>query len=118
MQVQVYGIPNCGSVKKARSFLESHGVKYAFVDFKKMLPSRDKILFWIQKTSLQALLNTKGTTYKKLGLKEKNLNDEQKIQAMLQNPTLVKRPVIECGDVVIVGYDEDLYKLCCNGNVQ
>lgn len=106
MQVQVYGIPNCGSVKKARSFLESHGVEYVFVDFKKTPPSRDKIVSWIQKTSLQVLLNTKGTTYKKLGLKE-NLNDEQKIQAMLQNPTLIKRPVIESGDVVIVGYDEN-----------
>ena len=107
MQVQVYGIPNCGSVKKARSFLESHGVGYVFVDFKKTPPSRDKIVYWIQKTSLQVLLSTKGTTYKKLGLKEQNLNDEQKIQAMLQNPTLIKRPVIESGDVVIVGYDEN-----------
>ncbi|MCI7711387.1 MAG: Spx/MgsR family RNA polymerase-binding regulatory protein [Helicobacter sp.] len=107
MQVQVYGIPNCGSVKKARSFLESHGVEYVFVDFKKTPPSRDKIVYWIQKTSLQVLLNTKGTTYKKLGLKEQNLNDEQKIQAMFQNPTLIKRPVIESGDVVIVGYDEN-----------
>lgn len=107
MQVQVYGIPNCGSVKKARSFLESHGVEYVFVDFKKTPPSRDKIVYWIQKTSLQVLLSTKGTTYKKLGLKEQNLNDEQKIQAMLQNPTLIKRPVIESGDVVIVGYDEN-----------
>lgn len=107
MQVQVYGIPNCGSVKKARSFLESHGVEYVFVDFKKTPLSRDKIVYWIQKTSLQVLLNTKGTTYKKLGLKEQNLNDEQKIQAMLQNPTLIKRPVIESGDVVIVGYDEN-----------
>ena len=107
MQVQVYGIPNCGSVKKARSFLESHGVEYVFVDFKKTPPSRDKIVYWIQKTSLQVLLNTKGTTYKKLGLKEQNLNDEQKIQATLQNPTLIKRPVIESGDVVIVGYDEN-----------
>ena len=107
MQVQVYGIPNCGSVKKARIFLESHVVEYVFVDFKKTPPSRDKIAYWIQKTSLQVLLNTKGTTYKKLGLKEQNLNDEQKIQAMLQNPTLIKRPVIESGDVVIVGYDEN-----------
>ncbi|PAV00823.1 arsenate reductase family protein [Helicobacter sp. TUL] len=111
MQVQVYGIPNCGSVKKARSFLESHGVEYVFVDFKKTPPSRDKIVYWIQKTSLQVLLNTKGTTYKKLGLKEQNLNDEQKIQAMLQNPTLIKRPVIESGDVVIVGYDENVLQV-------
>ncbi|HIV49714.1 arsenate reductase family protein [uncultured Helicobacter sp.] len=113
--MRVYGIPNCGSVKKARILLESSGVAYEFVDFKKTPPSKEQILHWIKKTSLEALFNTKGTTYKKLGLKEKNLTDEQKIQTMLTHPTLIKRPIIEFDDAksqkkVIVGYDEALIK--------
>ena len=93
--IKVYGIPNCGSVKKARALLESLGVAYEFVDFKKTPPSREQITHWAQKSSLSTLLNTKGTTYKKLDLKDKNLNDEQKIEAMLTHPTLIKRPVVE-----------------------
>lgn len=108
--MKVYGIPNCGSVKKARVWLESHGVAYEFVDVKKTPPNREQILSWAARTSLQTLLNTKGTTYKKLGLKAHELSDEQKIQAMLQNPTLIKRPVIESGDKVVVGYDETSLK--------
>lgn len=109
--IKVYGIPNCGSVKKARALLESMGVAYEFVDFKKTPPSREELTRWVQKTSLQILLNTKGTTYKKLGLKDRNLDDKQKFETMLEHPTLIKRPVIESSDTessstIVVGYDE------------
>lgn len=105
MTIRVYGIKNCGSVSKARALLESLGVGYEFVDFKKNPPSRQDIESWIAKSSLQELLNTKGMTYKKLGLKDKNLSDEEKIQAMLANPSLIKRPVIEA-QAFIVGFNE------------
>ncbi|WP_394997284.1 arsenate reductase family protein [uncultured Helicobacter sp.] len=111
--IKVYGIPNCGSVKKARALLESLGVAYEFVDFKKTPPSREQITHWAQKSSLSTLLNTKGTTYKKLDLKDKNLNDEQKIEAMLTHPTLIKRPVVESStesSAIVVGYDEAALK--------
>ncbi|RDU53467.1 arsenate reductase family protein [Helicobacter sp. MIT 00-7814] len=109
--IKLYGIKNCGSVAKARALLDSKNIAYEFIDFKKTPPTLQNIHSWLEKSSMEILLNTKGTTYKKLGLKEKNLNDSQKIQAMLENPSLIKRPVIEIAPSnshcsLIVGFDE------------
>lgn len=109
--ITVYGINNCGSVKKAREFLESQGVKYRFVDMKKQAPSLDKITQWLESIPLATLLNTKGTTYKQLGLKGKHLSLSATKQLLEEFPTLIKRPVIENTDGrVIVGFDAELYQ--------
>ncbi|WP_299550075.1 Spx/MgsR family RNA polymerase-binding regulatory protein [uncultured Helicobacter sp.] len=108
--VKLYGIKNCGSVKKARSFLESKGVEYVFVDFKKESPSVEKIEYWLKFVPLSTLCNAKGTTYKKLGLKDKNLNENEMKQYLKEVPTLLKRPIVEYDEKVIVGFDENLYQ--------
>jgi Spx/MgsR family transcriptional regulator len=108
--IKIYGIKSCGSVKKAFNFLDTHNLKYEFTDFKKEPVDSDKVKSWLEKTDIKILLNTKGTTYKKLQLKELNLNDEEKAQWLCKENLLVKRPVIECNGKLLVGYDEELYK--------
>ncbi len=108
--MNLYGITNCGSVKKARTFLDSKNIAYEFYDLKKQSLNLEQIQKWVQKVGINTLLNTKGTTYKKLELSKLNLNDEDKIQKILENPLLIKRPVIEFKDNVIVGFDEQKYR--------
>lgn len=111
--VKLYGIKTCGSVKKAMQFLDSKGIEYTFIDFKKEAPNLEKIGYWLKFVPLKTLCNSKGTTYKKLGLKDKNLEDNAIKQWLIEAPLLIKRPVIEYvkeSAEVIVGFDEDLYR--------
>jgi Spx/MgsR family transcriptional regulator len=107
--IQVYGIKNCDSVKKALSFFKKHDIAYELHDFKTdKLPS-SKITSWLQKVSIDKLFNARSTTYRNLKLKEMNLNDEQKEEWLCRENLLIKRPVIEFDDKVIVGYNEQEY---------
>ena len=108
--MNLYGIPNCGSVKKARTFLESQNLSYTFYDLKTHKLNIAQIRSWAEKVGIDVLLNKKGTTYKKLELSKLNLSDKDKIQKMLEHPLLIKRPIIEFKDSVIVGFDEQKYK--------
>ncbi len=107
---QVYGIKSCGSVQKALKFLDSKEIKYTFHDFKTAPVNRAKIESWSSQSSLSVLLNTKGTTYKTLGIKSLELDDNGKIEWMSKHNLLIKRPVIEFKNQLIIGYDESLYK--------
>lgn len=108
--ITLYGIKTCGSVQKARRFLDSHAVTYKFVDWKNTPLDSSELECFVQAVGIDTLLNTKGTTYKKLGLKEQNLDEQGKKHAMLANPLLIKRPVIVYTKAdktqVLVGFDE------------
>jgi len=106
----VYGIKNCGSVKKATQFLNSKNIEFEFVDLKKAPVDMQKISSWSKKVSVDKILNNKGTTYKTLNLKELNLDESQKLEWLCKNNMLIKRPVIEHDGDLIVGFDEELYK--------
>lgn len=106
----IYGIKSCGSVQKALRFLDTHAIEYTFHDFKTSPVSREKIEAWAQQSPLSVLLNTKGTTYRTLELKNRDLDDTDKIEWMSQYNLLIKRPVIEYKDTLIVGYDESHYQ--------
>ncbi|MGD9655059.1 MAG: arsenate reductase family protein [Sulfuricurvum sp.] len=108
--LQIYGIKNCGSVKKALQFFDTHDIPYVFHDFKTAPVNEEKILSWLSKSNLSVLLNTKGTTYRTLNLKALALNDNEKIRWMEEHNLLIKRPVIEYGDQVIVGYEQSHYE--------
>lgn len=108
--VTVYGIKNCDSVKKALKFLNEHSINYTFVDFKVSPVDIPKIEQWRQKVDLVILFNTKGTTYRTLGLKSLNLDDAQKIDWMSKENLLIKRPVIEYNEKIIVGFDLSKYE--------
>ena len=109
--MKVYGIKTCGSVKKALKFFNDNGIEYEFVDLKKTPVNCEKIDEWIEKVGIDSLLNTRGTKYRQLKLKELNLDDNGKREWLCKENLLIKRPVIELdnGDV-IVGFDEEKYK--------
>lgn len=107
--MKIYGIKTCGSVRKAILFMNEHSIEFEFVDFKTTKVDISKIKEWKEKSSLDVLLNTKGTKYKTLNLKELNLDDNGKLEWLAKENMLFKRPVIEFGDKLIVGFDENKY---------
>jgi len=107
--MKIYGITTCGSVKKAVSFFKNRALPYEFIDLKKVSIEEEKLRGWLLKEPLSIIFNTKGTKYKTLGL-SKTISDEEKIQWLLKEQLLYKRPIIECDDGrLIVGFDEALY---------
>lgn len=106
----IYGIKTCGSVKKAIAFLKEKGSEYDFFDFKKENVERSKIEEWLEQVDLKTLLNSRGTKYRTLGLGKMDLSDEERIQWLVKENMLIKRPVIEYDGKVIVGFDEKKYK--------
>lgn len=106
----IYGIKSCGSVQKALKFLDTHSIAYTFHDLKSTPVSREKIESWVVQVPLSILLNTKGTTYKTLGIKALELDDSGKIEWMCNHNLLIKRPVIEFKNKLIVGFDPSQYE--------
>jgi arsenate reductase len=110
-KIRVFGIPNCSSVKKARVWLEEQGVPYDFHDFKKQgLPEADLDL-WLKAVGHEVLLNRKGTTWRGLSASEQAqvVDTASARAALLQHPSLVKRPVLVAGSQVIVGVNPDAW---------
>ena len=114
--VKIYGIPNCGSVKKAFVWLNENKIKFEFVDFKKEGVTKNKIEQWLEKQPMEILLNKKGTTWKGLTnvAQKKSSKTEEAIKLLIENTSLIKRPVIEAGENVLVGFDEEIYKSILN----
>lgn len=107
--MKVYGIKTCGSVKKALKFFKDRGIEYEFIDFKKQSVDEQKIAQWLEEVELSKLFNSRGTKYRMLKLKELNLDDAGKKSWLAKENMLIKRPVIEYGKNVVVGFDEQLY---------
>jgi arsenate reductase len=109
--VTIYGIPNCDTMKKARTWLEQHGIDYAFHDYKKNGIERSQLEAWCREVGWEALLNRVGTTFRKLSDADKQDIDQRKAVAlMLAQPSLIKRPVLEIGkQAPRVGFKPDLY---------
>jgi arsenate reductase len=107
MTLTVYGIPNCDTVKKARTYLDTRGVDFAFHDYKKAGVTREHLERWASQVSWEKLLNKAGTTFKKLADIDKADIDEAKaIALMLANPSMIKRPVVEGGKTLLVGFKD------------
>ncbi len=108
--VNLYGIPNCDTMKKARTWLESHGIEYRFHDYKKSGIDRDTLAAWEQVVGWDALLNRAGTTFRKLpdGAKQ-NLDERKALKLMLEQPSMIKRPVLESGKRLLVGFSPEKY---------
>ena len=110
--MKLYGIPNCTTVKKARSWLAEHGQHVAFHDFRKQGVDAAWLRDVIRQTGWQALLNIRGTTWRKLGDPEKTaVTDEASaIALMLAQPSVIKRPVLERDGKYHLGFAEDHYQ--------
>jgi Spx/MgsR family transcriptional regulator len=108
--VKIYGIKNCDSVKKALKFFQQHNIEYSLFDFKEEALSCTKIDEWLQKVAIKTLFNTRSTTYRNLKLKELQLDDTQKKEWLCKENLLIKRPVVEFNNEIIVGFKEEEYK--------
>lgn len=108
--IKVYGITTCGSVRNARKFFKENEIEIEFIDIKKVSIECDKIDSWLEKVSIDVLFNNKGTKYRTLKLKELGLDDDGKREWLCKENMLIKRPVIEYDDSVVVGWDEEKYK--------
>jgi len=111
MTVLLYGIPNCDTVKKARTWLESNGVDFTFHDFKKQGVDETMLRAWLKHVPLATLLNKKGTTYRALSDADKaKAESEAGAVALMQaSPSLIKRPVLDRDGQVSVGFSADTY---------
>ena len=110
MSITIYGIKNCDTMKKARSWLEKHDVDYAFHDYKTAGIERAKLEGWAKKAGWDVLLNKAGTTFRKLAEADKEgLNEKKAIALMLDQPSMIKRPVLDLGGKRLVGFKPDVY---------
>ncbi|MFL5785306.1 MAG: arsenate reductase family protein [Bacteriovoracaceae bacterium] len=108
--LKLFGIPNCDTVKKARTFLEMKKIDYEFVDFKKTAPTADDIQRW-EKVFGGIPVNKAGQTYKKHKETFEGLSPKEKIAFISANSSMIKRPILEKnGKVLTFGFDEDEYK--------
>ena len=104
--IDFYGIPNCDTVKKARTWLNGRGIAYAFHDYKKEGADPAKLAAWAAQAGWEKVLNRAGTTFRKLPDADKADIDRAKaIRLMQANPSLIKRPVVERDGGVLVGFD-------------
>ncbi len=108
MTIHFYGIPNCDTVKKARAWLDANGTDYEFHDFKKEGADADFVRGWVQAVGWEALLNRRGTTFRKLDPAQKeDLDAEKAIRLMVAQPSCIKRPVVDHPGGLLVGFDAD-----------
>ena len=110
MKTRLYGIPNCDTIKKARAWLESRRVEYEFHDYKKSGVERARLEDWIRAVGWEVLLNRAGTTFRKLPDAAKaNLTEDKAVKLMLEQPAMIKRPVLERGKTLLVGFSPEKY---------
>ena len=108
--VTMYGIKNCDTIKKARKWLEDAGVDYQFHDYKKDGLSAELLDGWIRELGYEALLNKRGTTWRKLPDDIKDNIDEQSARAvMLDNPSIIKRPLLDTGSAKVLCFSVTEY---------
>lgn len=110
MTTTIYGIKNCDTMKRARAWLDAKGVTYRFHDYKAAGVSRDRLEGWAATVGWQTLLNRSGTTFRKLAdHKKEGLTTERAITLMIEQPSMIKRPVLEAGGKLLVGFKPEEY---------
>lgn len=110
MATVIYGIKNCDTMKKARSWLEAHGIDAAFHDYKTQGVDRAHLEAWCEAVGWETVLNRAGTTFKKLDdARKADLTKEKAIGLMLEQPSMIKRPVLENDGEITVGFKPDTY---------
>lgn len=106
----LYGIPNCDTVKKARVWLDQHGVAYAFHDYKKAGIDRARLEAWVGELGWETVLNRSGTTFRALPDADKTeLDADKAVDLMLAQPSMIKRPILDLGDRRIAGFKPEIY---------
>ena len=108
--VTIYGIKNCDTMKKARAWLDGHGVAYEFHDYRAAGIDRGRLEGWARATGWEVLLNRAGTTFRALPDKDKaDLTEKKAIALMMAQPSMIKRPVLDVGGKLLVGFKPEQY---------
>jgi len=108
--VTIYGIRNCDTMKKARAWLDARGVTYAFHDYKAEGIDKERLENWAKDVGWEPLLNRAGTTFRKLPEKDReNITEKKAIALMVEQPSMIKRPVLEVGAKLTLGFKPETY---------
>ena len=108
--ISIYGIKNCDTMKKAFAWLTTNNIAYEFIDYKQATVVETHLPDWNQRAGWKTLLNTRGLMWKKLSAAERADIDENKALALMQRyPVLIKRPVLDCGRCLLIGFDPETY---------
>ncbi len=106
----IYGIKSCSTMKKTFTKLDELSVDYQFHDYKKQGIEKEKVTTWVEKLGIEKVLNKRGTTWRKLTDEQKNQADDDQnyaIDLLVENTSMIKRPIIETADTVLCGFNED-----------
>ena len=108
--ITIYGIKNCDTMKKAFAWLDAHGVAYRFHDYKKAGVPADRLKHWIAEAGWEKIVNSRGTTFRKLPpARQQGLNAAKALALLQEFPSAIKRPVLESGKTLLIGFDEQTY---------
>ena len=109
--ITVYGIPNCDTIKKTLAWYKSKNIRVDFYDYKKYGVKKEKLQEWCRQVGWQVLLNKKSTTWRSLPAAEQQLvtNENIAIKLMMEYPSIIKRPVLEMNEKVMVGFNESYF---------
>jgi arsenate reductase len=108
--ITLYGIKNCDTMKKARAWLDAHKVAYAFHDYKAAGIDRARLEGWSRTVGWETLLNRSGTTFRKLpDARREGLTEKKALALMLTQPSAIKRPVLDTGKAIVVGFKPEIY---------
>jgi arsenate reductase len=119
LAITLYGIKNCDTMKKARTWLDGHGVQYEFHDYKTAGIDSAVLARWSAEVGWETLLNRSGTTFRKLPEPQKaGLNERKAIGLMAAQPSMIKRPVLELGKRLLVGFQPAVYEQALGGNAE
>lgn len=108
--IKVYGIKNCNKIRDTKSWFSEKGVGFEFVDLKKDPLPAERLAEFTDKVGLDVLINRRGMKWRQLGLADKDLSEQELFEELLENQTMIKRPVITRGEAILVGYDEDSFE--------
>ncbi|HGG60042.1 MAG TPA: ArsC family reductase [Gammaproteobacteria bacterium] len=108
--ITLYGIPNCDTIRKARRWLDERGVDYRFHDFRKDGLERDQLQAWVDELGWETLLNKRGLMWRRLPEEKKaDLDEKRAVALLLEEPAMIKRPVLDLGDRRVVGFSPEDY---------
>lgn len=108
--LHVIGIPNCNKIRDTKKWLEERDIAYEFINVKKEPLTLDELKDLEFKVGLDVLVNNRGTTYRNLKIKELNPSDEEMLQLLFDNQSMIKRPVLVFEESVLVGFDEEAFE--------
>ncbi len=118
MTITLYGIKTCDTMKKARAWLDAHDVAYAFHDYKTAGIDAARLTDWIARVGWETLLNRAGTTFRKLPEADRgDLDADKAVRLMIAQPSMIKRPVLDTGETLLVGFKPERYEAAGLGTV-